>query len=158
LRRKPNGYTLWPRLGRDPDEDDAILYRVFRHAILQHYRRGSGILFADEAVDVAELDDPEQRARRATLRRPLDAIWKRGSGMGGGLWAATQRPAGLSYHGYSAPEHIFLAHDPDKRTRQRYDEIGGADTGLVASVTMRLPPYHFLYLQRSTGTYCVVSP
>lgn len=164
MRRKPSGWTIWPVLGRDPEEDEEILYRVFRRVLLESYRagrnpKGRRIVFSDEAVDLANLDDPDAPSgRKRPLRVPMDAIWKRGSGMDIGQWAATQRAAGLSYHGYSAPEHIFLAYDPDKRTRQRYDEIGGTDRGLVEAVTQRLPPFHFLYLQRSTGTYCVVGP
>ena len=157
MRRKPRGYTVWPQPTFDPDDDDEILYRTFRSVILDSYKRGDRILFADEIVDVSELHSDEG-SRRANLRKPLEAVWKRGRSMGCGLWAATQRPAGMSYHGYSAPEHIFIAHDPDYRTRKRYDEIGGVDTGLVQSVVMRLPPWHFLYLQRSTGTFCVVAP
>jgi hypothetical protein len=156
---RPPGWTVWPRLGTDPEEDERTLYRVFRRVLLGLYQKGEGIVFADEGVDVGQLDDPDApAARRKPLIRTMEAVWKRGSGMGGGLWVATQRAAGLSYHGYSAPEHMFLAYDPDKKTRKRYDEIGGVDTGLVEAVVMRLPPWHFMYLQRSTGTYCVVAP
>jgi hypothetical protein len=157
MRRKPRGYTIWPQPTFDPDRDDETLFWTFRSVILDSYKRGNRILFADEIVDVSELRS-QIEPKLGNLRRPLDAVWKRGRSMGCGLWAATQRPAGMSYHGYSAPEHIFIAHDPDYRTRKRYDEIGGVDTGLVQSVVMRLPPWHFLYLQRSTGTYCVVAP
>lgn len=157
LRRPTRGWTIWPGHTFDPDADDERLYTVFRAAILDSYKRGKRILVADEVVDLAELSTQDD-GRRVTLKRPLEAVWKRGRSMGCGLWAFTQRPAGMSYHGYSAPEHIFIAHDPDKRTRQRYDEIGGVDTGLVQACVMRLPPWHFLYLQRSTGTYCVVTP
>jgi hypothetical protein len=156
FRRKTRGYTVWPPPTFDPDMDDELLYWTHRAVILDSYKRGRRILVADEVVDLAELSTVIN-GKVHTLKKPLEAVWKRGRSMGCGLWAFTQRPSGMSYHGYSAPEHMFIAYDPDHRTRKRYDEIGGVDSGLVQNVVRQLPEFHFMYLQRSTGTYCVVS-
>jgi energy-coupling factor transporter ATP-binding protein EcfA2 len=149
--RKPAGWNVWPRHSFDPEVDDPMLERVFRSAILDSYKRGNRILVADEVVGLQN---------ELGLKRPLETVWMRGRSMGTGLWAFSQRAANMSYHGYSAPEHVFLAYDPDKETRKRYDEIGGLDRGVVDRVSLALARhrYHFLYVQRSTWTYCVVGP
>lgn len=136
-----NGWTVWPRHTFDPDIDDRILQAVFRRAILDSYKRGNRILFADEAAGLTqELD----------LDRPLQTVWMRGATMDCGLWAATQRPAYIPLHAYSQAEHLFLANEPDKRGRDRYGEIGGIDPDVVKETVMRLPRYHFLYIKRSS--------
>lgn len=146
--RSRRGWTLWPRHTFDPDIDDPMLRSLFRTALLDSYKHGDRIVFADEVVGLQQ---------ELNLKRELETIWMRGRSMGCGLWAASQRAANMSYHGYSAPEHLFVAYEPDKMSRDRFDEIGGiADRGLVSAVVLRLPPRHFLYLQRSTATYCIV--
>jgi hypothetical protein len=86
----------------------------------------------------------------------LDAIWMRGSSMGLGLWAATQRPFHAPLHAYNAPVHIFLHRDPDLRNMQRYQEIGGVDSRLVRSIVSQLQLHQFLYIRRTDYTMCVV--
>jgi len=151
LRRRPAGWNVWPRHTFDPDVDDPMLRSVFRSAIIDSYKRGNRILFADEVVGLQQ---------ELNLKRELETVWMRGRSMGCGLWALSQRAANMSYHGYSAPEHMFLAYDPDHETRKRYDEIGGLERGTVQGVTMGLARhrYHFMYIQRSTWTFCVVGP
>jgi hypothetical protein len=149
LRQRPAGYNIWPRHTFDPEVDDATLRRVFRSAILDSYKRGNRILFADEAAGlVADLN----------LGRELKAIWMRGRSMGTGLWACSQRPVEIPLHAYSQASHLFLAHDPDKRTRDRYGEIGGVDPKLVADLVMRLPKWHFLYLRRDGQRIAIIEP
>lgn len=45
---KPSGYTVWPKHAFDPDVDDPVHSAIFRTAILDSYKRGKRILFADE--------------------------------------------------------------------------------------------------------------
>jgi hypothetical protein len=146
----PNGWTLWPRHTFDPDIDDPHLTNVFRAAMLDSYRRGGRILFADEIAGlVTELG----------LGRPAKAIWMRGRSMGCGLWAASQRPVDVPLLAYSSAEHLFLAHEPDKRGRDRFDEIGGQeDPGRVKNLVARLGKHEFLYLRRTGRRICVVGP
>lgn len=167
-QERPDGYTLWPKQGMtDVDVDNAHLRREFRKAIMHAYAKGDHILFADEVYGlVAELD----------LQDELIALWTRGSGMGTGLWAATQKPSGT--HGkpvptfmYSASTHLFLGKDPDKRNTDRFGEIGGVDPKEVSEAVRQLPVNkvtgsdgkpHFisdkLYIDKRGPYMCLVGP
>jgi len=152
MRQRSNpGWILWPRHSYDPDVDDPKLYAEFRTAILDSYRRGDRIIFADETYGLSELG----------LNRELITVWSRGASsdgktMGCGLWAATQKPSHIPLWAYSQAEHIFLAHDPDRRARIRYAEIGGIDPGFVEHNVMRLDKYEFLYIRRTGPVACLV--
>jgi hypothetical protein len=148
--RKPTGYVVWPRHKFDPDFDDTEHNEIFRRAILDSYKRGNRILFADEMYSLT-------RELQPGLTREVNAVWTKGRSMGCGLWAATQRPRDVPQHMYSAPEHIFLAWDPNKKHIERYGEIGGVDPKIVESVTSVLPKQHWLYIRRSDRTMCVVT-
>lgn len=144
-QKEPPGYTLWPPHAFIAEVDDATLSREFRKALDWSYQQGDCIVFADEIYGmVAELDG---------LTRPLIALWTRGSGMGAGVWAATQRPAGsqgkgVPGHMYSNSQHLFLSRDPDEASRKRYGEIGGVDRRLVEAAVMKLRKYEFLYINK----------
>lgn len=136
-QRKPPGYTLWPRQGlKDIKADNEHLETEFRKAMLHCYRHGDQITFADEVYGLcAELD----------LATELTALWTRGSGMGAGLWAATQKPSGTQHGGsiptfmYSASTHLFLGKDTDKRNTDRFGEIGGVDPREISDLVRHLP-------------------
>lgn len=140
------GWTLWPKHSYDPAIDDDRLYAEFRRAILGSYKTGDRILFGDEVAGLAELG----------LAPELRTVWERGRSMGCGLWAASQRPALIPLHAYSACEHLFLAYESDQRTRQRYREIGGVDPDLVASLVVGLRRHEWLYIRREDRALCVV--
>lgn len=148
--RRPPGYVLWPRHRFDPQIDDPALYDQFRRALLDSYKRGDRIVFADEVYGLA---------RELRLERELITVWSRGRSMGAGLWSASQRPAMIPLWAYSQAEHLFIWRDPDKRARIRYAEIGGVDPDLVQSTVMDLATYQALYIRR-TGRHgpvmCVV--
>jgi hypothetical protein len=145
--RRPPGWVLWPKHTFDPDKDDALLERQFRHALQHSYRRGNRVIFADEIVGLT--DD-------LNLKRDANTIWMRGRSMGCGLWAASQRPAYVPQHAYGGAQHLFLHHDPDKRSRDRFGEIGGVDPEIVQTVTMGLHPHQWLYIKRDGPALCVV--
>lgn len=149
--QRPPGWVVWPRHVFDPDEDDIRLYHIFRRAILSSYKTGRRIVVADETYGLAhELD----------LDRELAAVWTRGRSMGCGLWSFSQRPAHIPLHAYSAAQHLLLGHDPDKRARERYAEIGGTDPKMIADVVARLRLFEFLYIRRAVkgapARFCVV--
>ena len=143
--KPPPGYTLWPPHSFIVTIDNKRMTEEFTKAIRWAYQRGNCIVFADEVYGLlAELDD---------LDDDLIALWSRGGGMGTGLWAATQRPAGSAGHGipgfmYSNTQHLFFARDPDARSRQRYGEIGGVDPQLIARGVLSLRKYEFLYINK----------
>jgi hypothetical protein len=147
LKRKAPGYIVWPRHSYKPDASNEKLHDVFQRAILDSYRQGNRIIFADETYYLSD---------RLDLDDELIQVWAQGGGMGCGLWAATQRPAYIPLWGYSAAEHVFLANDPDKRARIRYGEIGGINPRFVEWQVERLPKYHWLYIRRTGPATCIV--
>jgi hypothetical protein len=147
---KPSGYVLWPPHSFDPAVDDVEHNEIFRRGILDSYKRGKRIIFADEVYSLARELDPG-------LARELVAVWTKGRSMEAGLWGATQRPRDVPYHMYSAAEHLFLAYDPDDKAIERYGQIGGVDPKVVRAVTSQLPKWHWLYIRRGDRTMCVVT-
>lgn len=149
ILRKPLGHTLWPRHTFDPSVDDYHLWQQFRTCILNRYKRGNCIVFADEVAGLV---------KELKLERELSAVWMRGEGMGTGLWAATQRPAHVPLHAYSQATHVFLGYEADAATRKRMSEIAGVDGKLVNEIISHLPRYHFLYINRTGPYICIVKP
>lgn len=141
------GWTLWPPHTFTIAVDNHNLTKQFRAALEWAYARGDCIVFADEVYGmVAELG----------LTDELIALWSRGSGMGAGLWTATQRPSGSQGKGvpgfmYSNASDLFLSRDPDKRSRQRYGEIGGVDPRLIEAIVLTLKRHEFLWISRGDG-------
>lgn len=145
--RKPPGWCLWPRHTFDPDKDDYTLWKEFRKAILDSYKKGNRIIFGDEVYGLAT---------ELKLHRELVAVWSRGRSMGTGLWAASQKPSHIPLWAYSQASHLFLYFDPDERARERFGEIGGVDPKLVARTVLALKPHQALYIRRKGGAMCIV--
>jgi hypothetical protein len=138
---------VWPKHTFDPDKDDLVLYREFRKALLDSYKRGNRIVFADEVYGLAvELG----------LNKELITLWSRARSMGAGLWVASQKPTHIPLWAYSNADHLFLAYDPDKRSRDRFAEIGGVDPDLVKQAVMQLGDHQWLYIRRAGRVLCVV--
>lgn len=148
-RARPAGYTLWPRHSFDFDRDNMTMSEEFHRAILDSYKKGDRILFADEVWGLVH---------ELGLRKDLESVWSRGASMGCGLWAATQRPSHVPLHMYSQAHHLFASHDPDKRSRDRLAEIGGVDPDLVKAVVLGLRKYQWLYIRRDGPALCVIDP
>ena len=144
---EPIGWMLWPPHTFIVAVDNANIERQFRAGLQWAYARGDIIVFADEVYGmVAELD----------LTDELIALWSRGSGMGAGLWSATQRPSGSQGKGvpgfmYSNAQHLLLSRDPDKRSRERYGEIGGVDPRLIEAIVLSLKRHEFLWINKGDG-------
>lgn len=146
--QQPPGFMVWPKHTFDAERDDAHMAAVFHRTLMGNYRRGDNVIFADEIYGLS---------KELRLERDLNAIWSRGSAMGCGLWASSQRPYAIPQWAYSSPQHIFLANDPDKRDRDRFREIGGVDPDLIEHVTKTLPKYHWLYIRRTGPEMAIIS-
>lgn len=146
---RPPGYVLWPRHTFDPAKDDPAHWKIFRAAILDSYKRGKRIIFADEAYSLAA---------ELGLGRELVTLWTKGRSMGCGLWAATQKPTHVPRWMYSQAHHLFLGNDPDQAARDRFKEIGGVDPALVKAIVPTLPKWHWLYIRRDGPRLCVIAP
>lgn len=147
-RADPPGWVVWPRVSFDPAADDEEMERQFGTALVDSYRRGNRIVFGDEVYGLSE---------ELGLRRPLVTLWTRGRSMGTGLWSATQKPSHIPTWAYNQAEHLFLHYDPDKRNRDRFEEIGGIESRLVQDIVMSLPKYHWLYVRRDGPAMCVIA-
>lgn len=144
--RKPVGWVLWPRHTFNPDVDDAIHSQVFRACLQDSYRRGNRIVVVDELLAAKDLD----------LERMTRALWTRGRSMGTGLWGGSQKPTHIPTFAYGQASHLFLFKDPDKRSRDRFDEIGGLDPGQLKDWVIGLKKYQCLYVRRDGPAVCVV--
>lgn len=146
---KPRGWVLWPTHVHDPAIDDPRHRAIFRRAILDSYKKGNRILFADETYSLEE---------ELELSTELRTVWTKGASMGCGIWAATQRPAYISKWAYQA-HHLFIGPDPDEDTQRRLSEIGAAvDPGKVRWILPRLGQWEFLYINRDDKAMCIVGP
>jgi hypothetical protein len=145
--RNPPGWVLWPKHTFDIDRDNELLSRQLGEALHHSYKRGQRIVFADELLGLSD---------ELRLDRRLTALWTRGRSMGTGLWGASQRPAHIPLHAYAQAEHLFIANDPDKRSRDRFREIGGVDPKLIEAAVSGLEKYQFLYVRRDGPRACVI--
>lgn len=140
LGKRQRGWVFWPKHSlRDIRRDDAMLAREFRKVLDESYRKGNRIVFADEIVGLS---------KELNLEDELNAIWMRGKSMGTGMWAATQRPFHAPLNMYSQSEHLIMFKDPDKRSVDRFKEIGGVEPEFVESAVRRLKLHEFLYIGR----------
>jgi hypothetical protein len=152
VQSKPAGWVLWPRHTFDPDIDDSRQKAIFRSAILDSYKRGNRIIFADETYSL------ENELPQNGLTKELRTVHTKGRSMGCGLWSASQRAALINMWAYQA-HHLFLAHDPTEDAQKRLSEIGAAvDKRLVREIVAKLPTWHFLYINRDDRTMCIVGP
>lgn len=150
---KPRGFVLWPDM-RDPNTGMANAAASTHKLITHVYANG-----AKGKKCILVLDDTVIKAKILHLDNDMVMIATMSSAMGIGGWFFVQKPtdAGkISLWSFSQSEHIFIAKDPDKRNRQRYNEIGGFDTTMVERASLLLKPYQFLYLERTHGHICVV--
>lgn len=149
LGETPPGYVVWPNHTNNPEADEKRHEEIFRRMHRDLYVKGDCVIFDDEAVSLV---------REMDLKKDLVRIWTKGRSVGVGLWAATQRPSLVPLEMYDQAEHLFLAHDPDKRNQKRFEEIGGVDPELIKHVVAQLPKYYWLYIRRSDRAMCVVGP
>lgn len=148
--RKPPGYVLWPVETGNPDADDARHEAIFRRALRIMYQS------ARKHPNIAFVDETYSMENELHLKTDLNRIWTKGRSVGCGLWAASQRPAYISQWAYQA-QHLFLAFDPDERSRDRYGDIGaGFDPQMVKALVAGLERYEFLYISREERTMCIV--
>jgi hypothetical protein len=143
---KPAGYVVWPPHSFDAEQDDWNHEVIFRGVFNDCYRRGDRILVCDEILATKDLN----------LNREMVRGWTRGRSMGMGLWGGSQRPFDVPLYAYGQAEHLFIANDPDHRSRKRYSEIGGFDGSVVASWVHALKKHQFLYIGREGPVVCVV--
>lgn len=152
LQSKPPGWALWPKHTFDPEVDDSRQFAVFRAAILDSYKRGDRILFADETYSL------ENELPNGGLTKALRTVHTKGRSMKCGIWSASQRAAYINRWAYQA-HHLFLGGDTDDDAQRRLAEIGAAvDKALVREIVGQLRIYEWIYIHRDSRTMCIVEP
>lgn len=149
IQKKPPGYILWPDHVHDPDVDLPRHRMIFRRAVLDAYKKGNRILFADELFSLcAELNLPKE----------IITVWSKGRSMGTAVWGASQRPSDIPLWAYSQATHLFLGADKDVRARDRFAQIGGVDPDLTKYAVDHLRKHQWVYIHQTSGTMCIVDP
>lgn len=144
--KRPPGWVVWPTFTYNEDVDDAAHEALFRKVMRDCYRRGSRIIVVDELLQGADLH----------LDRTERALWTRGRSMGVGLWGGSQKPTHIPTYAYNQAEHLFIFRDPDKRSRERFDEIGGFDSGELKEWVNNLRKYQCLYIRRTGSEVAII--
>ena len=156
-KRRVNGYIIVPleKPGL-PEEETVKLHKAFREAIHQNYRTTG-------RNTITHINEAHQVQAELKLKQDVEAPLMRG-GPDNAVWNEAQRGRYLSYHTYSAPEHIFVFYDDDSDNRRRYSDFGCADPEEIFWLTSHLKTKRVadgrtisqcLYIRRSGGMYVV---
>lgn len=147
FRAAPPGFVLHPPTRFDPEIDRPTKAAAFRAALLDSYRRGGRSIFVDDAFGIAEI---------LKLREIMIEMWTELRAMNGELLAAFQKPSHVPQWAFNQAEHLVLFHDPDRRNRIRFSEIGGIDTDLLQETVLGLKRHQALYVRRDGPAACIV--
>lgn len=138
---RPEGYVLWPKHVHNTEIDRTNHADIFGRAMMNLYgmgkKKGGRIIFADEIFSLT---------KELKLGDDLDTIWTKGRSMGCGLWGATQQPAWIPSNMYRQAQHLFLDYPSDKRSRERYREIGGMDPDIVLQAVWKSSEEEFSWV------------
>jgi len=157
-KRKYNGYIIVPlEKPMSPTEERERLESSFRRAITQNYQ-------TTKRNTITHINEAHQTQKDLRLLEEVEAPLMRG-GPDNAVWQEAQRGRYLTYHTYSAPEHIFVFLDPDADNRKRYSDFGCADPHEVYDITSNLKTQRVrdgrtisecLYIRRGSGEMYVV--
>ena len=157
-KRKFNGYIIAPLdKPMTPKEEYDALHDAFGTAISQNYRTTG-------RNTITHINEAHQTQKDLKLMEEVEAPLMRG-GPDNAVWQEAQRGRFLTYHTYSAPEHIFVFLDPDSDNRKRYSDFGCADPREVYDITSNLKTQRVrdgrtisecLYIRRGSGDMYVV--
>jgi hypothetical protein len=152
-QNRPSGYLIWPDMS---SSDSAI-----QNASAVTSRLINGV-YADGSKGkkcILMLDDTVTKSKVLGLDKEMVMVLTMSGAMGIGGWFFVQKPTGAgetALWSFSQSDHILIARDPDKRNRERYNEIGGFDSREVERIALTLKMYQFLYLERKHGYMMIV--
>jgi energy-coupling factor transporter ATP-binding protein EcfA2 len=146
--KNPRGYVIWPDHTFDPNLDDAAHLDTIQRVIRDSYKRGNRVIYTPDLYGLL--------LRAKPLERDYQTGWVNGRAMGLGIWVDTQKPTHIPLLAYNQATHLFLFREPDKRGRERFNEIGGFDGKLVEQANMTLERHQALYVCQRDQTMCVV--
>lgn len=157
-KRKFNGYLIVPleKPGDSAAEEMELLHRNFGEAIHHNY-----VTMGRKTI--THINEAHQTQHELKLREEIEAPLQRG-GPDNAVWSEAQRGRYLSYHTYSAPEHLFVFYDDDRDTRKRYADFGCGDPDVIEEICSKLRTdrsrdgrtiSQCLYMRRSGGMFVV---
>lgn len=133
--KKKNGYVLRPKQTmKDLDVDNENVRQQFRKAMMANYAA------KPNKPVITVVDETHHVHNDMKLKKEYEAPLMRGAPVNA-EWSLIQRGRNISYHAYSAPEHLFIFADPDKENRRRYSEIGGVDPRYLERLSETLKTY-----------------
>jgi hypothetical protein len=157
-KRGYNGYLIAPIVKPStPAKEAELLHDSFSRAISQNYR-------TVKHKTITHINEAHQVQAELRLKEDVEAPLMRG-GPDNAVWQEAQRGRFLSYHTYSAPEHIFIFLDPDSDNRKRYSDLGVMDPKELFYLTGNLRTKRVadgrtisecLYIRRGSGDVYVV--
>jgi hypothetical protein len=150
---KPSGYLIWPDM-TDPATAMDNAARSTRDLINTVYANGS-----KGKKCFLILDDTVTKSKILGLDKEMIMVLSMSGAMGIGGWFFVQKPTDAgrtAIWSFGACDHILIARDPDKRNRERLNEIGGFDSKEVERVVSTLDKYQFLYLEREHRYICII--
>lgn len=150
---KPSGYLIWPDMS---DPRTAMLNASHSARDLMSHAYSGG---AKGKKCILVLDDTVTKSKVLGLDQQMIMILTMAGAMGVSAWTFVQKPTDAgrtALWSFSQSDHVFITKDPEKRNRERYNEIGGFDTNEVNRIILTLKPYQFLYLERKHGYMMIV--
>lgn len=157
-KRHYNGYLIAPLVKPTNVADETQkLQTSFGRAISQNYR-------TVKHKTITHINEAHQVQAELRLKEEVEAPLMRG-GPDNAVWQEAQRGRYLSYHTYSAPEHIFIFYDDDADNRKRYADLGVMDPKELYYLSSNLRTKRVadgrtisecLYIRRGSGDVYVV--
>lgn len=155
--RKNNGWVLRPHQTlSDLNADENNLKK--------HFSNGMKANYATHEKRITVVDEGGLVYADLGLKKELEAPLTRGA-PDNAVWINLQRGRFMTYHAYAAPDHIFIAYDPDESNQKRLSEIGGVDPRVIMEIlpTLELRKVEtggtiseFLYIRRAGPQMAII--
>lgn len=153
--QKPSGYLIWPQFG-DLDTDMERCAVITEKLLMERYSNGAK---KNSKGGVLSMDDTMIKAKIMHLDNHMVTILAMAGAMKLGLWIYIQKPTDsgrTALWGYEQSKHLFFTKGGDKAMLKRYAEIIGENGPIAMRVIPQLHEYQFLYVNKVTGSMCIV--
>lgn len=156
-RSKTTGYVVWPRFG-DMHTDAENAGRITGDLLDDRYTAGAR-QGKEKVAGILMIDDTMTKSEIMGLDREMVIILAMAGAMDLGEWTFVQKAtdSGRTVNwSYSQATHVFLFRDPDRRSVERYRQIGDVDPEYIESVLVRLEDRQALYICRKGPYFAIV--
>lgn len=148
-RTEPPFWVLWPPHTAEPEIDNTNHAVIFRKCLIDLYKKGDSVAFADEASGLSDQLD---------LDPALIQTLTRGRSMNASLILATQRPRFVPRAMFTEAKHFFLWRMADEGEYERLREISGGrlTRKQVVAILSKLGEHECLYLYPARNVACIL--